>query len=294
MTFQPRIESRIEGITVVGDVRWRAWNGVIADVWDVECAQGAGGNYVSPYPRLFVVLDTVGNGRIDLRTNPFGQHDAELGSSHPISYVPAGLRVWSHVEDIGFLRHLDLHFDMEALGARFAGELDHQTVDTPRLMFRDERVLGLARLLATECMDPNGLGDLYGESLTTALFVALHQIGQKKERKRGSLPGWQLRRSIDYLEDNCLRNVRLEELSALTGLSPSYFCQAFKASTGMPPHQWQMKARIARVKELLLEPDTSLTAVAATAGFSDQAHFTRVFRRFVGTTPAVWRRNRLV
>lgn len=291
MTFHPRMQSRIEGITVVDDLRWRAWNGVIADVWSVECTEGAGGEYVSPDPRLIVVLDKTGDGGIDVGTAP-GRHrgdPSEIGN--PLCYVPAGLRVWSRVENLRFLRHLDLHFDMATLGARFAGELDAHAVETPRLMFSDERVQSLARLIAAECTDPSGLNDLYGDGLTTALLFALLQIGQRKERKRSQLPPRQLRRAVDYIEDNCLRNIRLQELADLTGLSQSYFSHAFKASTGMAPHKWQMRARIARVKSLLGQPGTSLTEVATAAGFADQAHFTRVFKRMVGTTPASWQRG---
>ena len=72
------------------------------------------------------------------------------------------------------------------------------------------------------------------------------------------------------------------------GLSQSYFSAAFKASTGVAPHQWQMKARIERVKARLLQPGASLAHVADATGFADQAHMTRVFKQFVGITPAAW------
>jgi transcriptional regulator GlxA family with amidase domain len=46
------------------------------------------------------------------------------------------------------------------------------------------------------------------------------------------------------------------------------------------------------VKELLIETDMPLTTIAVTTGFSDQAHFSRVFRKNVGVSPSVWQRNR--
>ncbi|MNL82542.1 Transcriptional activator NphR [compost metagenome] len=58
----------------------------------------------------------------------------------------------------------------------------------------------------------------------------------------------------------------------------------------MPPHQWQMKARIDRVKQQLAETDLPLTSVAAETGFADAAHFSRVFRQQVGVSPSAWRR----
>ena len=95
--------------------------------------------------------------------------------------------------------------------------------------------------------------------------------------------------ATSYIEDECARNIRLQELAELVGLSESYFSHAFKASTGLAPHQWHTNARIRRVQTLLKKTDAPLTSVASAAGFSDQAHLTRVFKRAVGTTPAVWR-----
>lgn len=291
MTFLPSMESRIDGISVVSDLQCRSWNGAIADVWQVECAEGAGGEYVSPYPRLFVVLDKDGAGGIDIGASPRNKRPADSKARSPISYVPAGLRLWSRIDDVRSLRHLDLHFDMAALADRFERKRISGKFDTPRLMFEDERIMGIARLIALECATSDTLNDLYGESLLDALLTALLQIGPASSRRRSQMPPWQLRRAKEFIEEHCLRTIRLAELAALTGLSESYFCHAFKASTGMPAHQWQMRARIARVQEMLRRKDVSLTNVAAASGFSDQAHLTRVFRRVVGTTPASWKRN---
>ncbi|HYG88555.1 MAG TPA: AraC family transcriptional regulator [Azospirillum sp.] len=292
MTFHPKMQSTIEGITVLGDLRWRAWNGVIADVWNVECSQIARGEYISQAPRLVVVLDQVGDGDIHVTASPDHDRSRRPVDRQPMSYVPAGLRVWSRVENIQRLKHLDLHFDMAALGSRLPDELDNEVVETPRLKFSDDRLFGLARLIAAECVESGALHDLYGDSLVSALLVALLRVAPKSDRKRGQLPPRQLKRAIEYIEDNCDRNIRLQELADLTGLSQSYFCSAFKASTGMPPHKWQMRARIDRAKILLAKPNMTPAAAAAAAGFSDQAHLTRVFRQVVGTTPAVWQRSR--
>ncbi|HYD67975.1 AraC family transcriptional regulator [Azospirillum sp.] len=277
---------------MIGDLRWRAWTGVIADVWNVACEHGARGEYISQAPRLVVVLDQVGDGGIHVTASPNQGGAVRSIGRQSMSYVPAGVRVWSRVENLRRLTHLDLHFDLTALEARLPDELDRDAVETPRLTFSDERLFGLARLIAAECVEPGGFHDLYGDSLISAMMVGLLRIAPKADRKRGQLPPRQLKRAIDYIEDNCGRNIRLQELAELTGLSQSYFCSAFKASTGMPPHKWQMRARIDRAKALLSRPDTTPAEAAAAAGFADQAHLTRVFRQVVGTTPAAWQRSR--
>ncbi|GAB1583417.1 AraC family transcriptional regulator [Phyllobacterium phragmitis] len=290
MTFHPQMKSKVEGVSIVDGLRWRAWNGVIADVWSVICAEGASGQYVSRAPRLFVVLENDGVGRFEIRQSEHQQAVARSAGPYRMSYIPAGMPIWGQAENTGFLRHLDLHFDIETLSRRFAGELDMQKLLVPRLMFADERIASLAALIAAECLNDDPLHDLYGEGLVLALFADLFKIGQKQERRRSQLSPRQLRRTIDFIEENCLRSIRLRELAELAGLSETYFSHAFKASTGIPPHQWQMQARIRKARELMNRKSVSLTWVAAATGFADQAHFTRVFKRFVGMTPAAWLR----
>jgi AraC-like DNA-binding protein len=289
MTFQPRMTSIRDGISVLGDLKWRAWNGVVADVWNARCSDGARGEYVAPHPRLFIILDKEG-GEFDARLSPNGEKF--VSCQGPASFIPAEIPVWTRCEEIDRLRHLDVHFDPAALSERLLEDVDLDCLATPRLAVSDERILGLARLIAAECESPDARHDLYGDSLTVALLIDVLQLGRRKERKRTPLTSWQLRRVTDFIEDNCTRSIRLQELAELVALSQTYFSHAFKASTGVPPHQWQMSARIRRVQELLLSGDTPLTEVAAETGFSDQAHFTRTFRRIVGETPAAWQRAR--
>ncbi|MGE6784089.1 helix-turn-helix domain-containing protein [Ensifer adhaerens] len=293
MSFQPRMQNKISGFKVIGGLHRRQWNGIIADVWDVECEARAGGHYLSDDPRMFIVLDARGGSRCNVRLSPDGRGSVENTRQQALSYIPAGMEIWADMVDVSHIRHLDLHFNLEILSRRLAEDLDAGRCDTPRLMFHDERFLQLAQLIAAECVNPQPLHDLYGDGLTVALFIDLMKLNRSDARRRSPLASWQLRRAVDYIDENWGRNIRLEELASLAGLSQSHFSHAFKASTGMAPHQWQTNARIERAKQLLLKNESSLTAVAAETGFSDQAHFTRVFRKVVGATPASWKRSRL-
>jgi AraC family transcriptional regulator len=282
--FHPNMTAITEGFAVTSDLKYRSWQGVLADVWEVESHPGAAGEYVSQHPRLFVVLEETSVGSISIDTAPNA-----IGANGPLSFIPAGLRTWSHAPNSTRLRHLDLHFDVSALDRRLSGELDDQRLSTPRLMFDDERLLTLANLLAADCMMPR-THDLYGDSIALALFIELFQVPRAAERKQGQLSARRLRHAVDFIEAHCLRSIKLQELADLVGLSQSYFSSAFKASTGMAPHQWQMKARIEQVKIRLRQPGASLIHIAHSTGFADQAHMTRVFKQFVGVTPAAWLR----
>ncbi|MDE1991143.1 MAG: helix-turn-helix domain-containing protein [Rhizobiaceae bacterium] len=293
MAFQPRMQNKIGGFSVIDGVHRRQWNGIVADVWNVNCAAHAGGYYVASDPRLFILLDSRGPGRSTVRLSPRAKSLVQDRERQKISYIPAGVELWADLVNIDFVRHLDIHFNAETISRRLMEELDPAQLDNPRLFFSDPRLMAIAELIAAECENPEPLHDLYGDGLALSLLISVLNLPRSAPRKRGKLASWQLRRATDFIEENCLRNIRLEELASLTGLSQSHFSHAFKASTGLPPHQWQTQARLERAKQLLLKNNTPLTSVAVETGFSDQAHFTRVFRKNVGATPASWKKSQL-
>jgi len=107
----------------------------------------------------------------------------------------------------------------------------------------------------------------------------------------GGLAPWQLRRAKEMFLADMSERLPLRRVAAACRLSVSHFGSAFKASTGVPPHQWRIKARIERALALLMEATIPLADVAGACGFADQSHFSRVFVRTMGTTPGAWRRK---
>ena len=87
--------------------------------------------------------------------------------------------------------------------------------------------------------------------------------------------------------------VELATLAKLAGLSLSHYSRSFKASTGLAPYQWQLRARIERAKDLLINTNSCLEDIADATGFADAVHFGRKFRKITGATPAAWRMDRL-
>jgi AraC-like DNA-binding protein len=92
-------------------------------------------------------------------------------------------------------------------------------------------------------------------------------------------------RARQFLHENFHREVTLKELSAHVNLSPYYFHRSFCKQLGMPPHAYQVQLRLLHAKTLLRKR-WPLAHVAYAAGFSDQSHLTRLFKRFTGATPA--------
>jgi AraC family transcriptional regulator len=102
---------------------------------------------------------------------------------------------------------------------------------------------------------------------------------------------WQKRRALELLRQNLDGNLRLGDLAKECGLSVTHFARSFKAEFGLSSHQWLIRQRIDRAKELLSSTKLSLIDVAAQSGFGDQAAFTRTFHRIVGASPGRWRRE---
>jgi AraC family transcriptional regulator len=104
-----------------------------------------------------------------------------------------------------------------------------------------------------------------------------------------SLQNWRLKRVLQYVDKNLSAKITLQEMAAVAGLSRMHFAAQFRAATGVRPHEYLLRRRIERAQELLEQAEVTLVDIALTVGFQTQAHFTTVFKRFVGDTPYQWR-----
>lgn len=93
-----------------------------------------------------------------------------------------------------------------------------------------------------------------------------------------------VRLSREYLEEHAEENVTLAALAGRAGLSAFHLCRVFREAVGMTPHAYQIQVRVRRAKSLL-RAGLPITLAAAEAGFYDQAHLNRHFKRLVGVTP---------
>jgi len=92
------------------------------------------------------------------------------------------------------------------------------------------------------------------------------------------------RRVKEFLNAHLSGRILLTDLARTCDLSVRQFTRAFRQTTGIAPHQWLLRQRIEKAKDLLqgVQP---LSTVASACGFADQSHFTRVFTPAVGMTP---------
>ena len=125
---------------------------------------------------------------------------------------------------------------------------------------------------------------------------AVRRKGGRGERvkRTGSADWWRrwpgCRRAEAALRERIDGRIVIAELARECGLSASHFARAFRRSFGVAPHQWLLRQRIARARELLAGTPMPLAEIAIVCGFADQSHMTRVFSQHVGVGPAAWRR----
>jgi AraC-like DNA-binding protein len=106
---------------------------------------------------------------------------------------------------------------------------------------------------------------------------------------RGGLAPRVLRRIREYIDANIDRRISVELLAGLANLSVCYFVRAFKQSMGTTPHDYLIRQRVERTKQLLSGTEMPLSEIALAAGFADQSHFARRFREHVGMSPRDYR-----
>jgi len=96
---------------------------------------------------------------------------------------------------------------------------------------------------------------------------------------------------LEYIENNYFMPLTLDDLAAVVGMNPKYFCRVFRSLTHHSPMDYLNFYRIEQAASLLDSSDLSVTEVGSRCGFSESSYFTKVFKKYKNTTPASYRRN---
>jgi AraC-like DNA-binding protein len=130
--------------------------------------------------------------------------------------------------------------------------------------------------------------------LATALYSQL--IGYlarcySRSRNPDSRALLRLAEAISYLETHFEDPIDLDELASIAHMSKRSFIRAFRAAMGSSPIAYLIQLRINRAADLLRRGDRSITDIAFDVGFSEGNYFTRQFRKLVGVSPRIYRRQ---
>jgi AraC family transcriptional regulator len=261
----------------------RCWDGLQACVY----ARGTGeGLWRSDSHRLVIALTPVDRITVQIDQNPPQTISAGPGT---MALYPAGNVIRTAGADS---RYVQITWE-PGIYHRLAPELAGagEPALEPLVGFHDPLLAQIAHTLAHET--GSSLADrLLVDSLGSALAV---QVARRFMRwspppsaTRG-LSSERLSRVLDFIEANLDEDLPLAALAEVACLSPYHFSRCFKQAVGMGPQRYTQQRRIERAKSLMRRGGQPLAAIAAAVGFADQSHFTAIFRRETGTTPARFR-----
>lgn len=100
-----------------------------------------------------------------------------------------------------------------------------------------------------------------------------------------------VKKSIEFIDLNFMKDIKLCNIASSVHLTPIYFHEKFVKETNLTPHNYLMGKRIAYSKQLLVSSDMGIADIAAECGFSSQAYFTSIFKRYTKMTPMQYRKN---
>ncbi len=190
--------------------------------------------------------------------------------------------------------------------ALFAESFEHhhgrssqsQIVVTDPAMVIDPVIWNLMEMVC-QCDEEGGP---FVPSFIEAISIAIASRMLHLDRKRRSmtiretkepLVKWRLKRVCDYVEANLSKPIHLAELGGVAGLSRMRFAAQFRAATGFSPHEFILRRKVERAKELMSDPTLPLADIASLLGFRSQGHFSQGFKKYAGDSPSRWRYSAL-
>ncbi|ANG96366.1 MULTISPECIES: helix-turn-helix domain-containing protein [Brucella] len=100
-----------------------------------------------------------------------------------------------------------------------------------------------------------------------------------------------LQKTFDYIDENLHRRIVIDKLANTAGVGAAQFARLFKRATNVTLHQYIIRRRVDKARDLLMETQMPIAEIAHECGFADQVHLTRFFGRIIGTSPASFRRR---
>jgi AraC family transcriptional regulator len=204
---------------------------------------------------------------------------------------PPDFEQWTRSADV---EHVIFGISDTALTAACDGVIDALELQ-PRFKLVDARLGPLVAAVNAERVAQFPNGQLFLDSVEQALAVALvkgYAVRRPSLRiYRGGLSPARLRTVREFVHARIEDDLSLEELALSVGLSTAHFAQMFRRSTGESPHQFVLRQRVERAKEMLRAAEARVLDVAVACGFKTQQHFARVFRRMSGASPTEYQQE---
>ena len=242
--------------------------------------------WVEHQPVLAVALRP-GSIEIGLQRSKLKRFTYSAGEMRLTSYH---LEKWYRIDDIHVVTMAISDAALMAAADQTMGEVELRSTDN----LVDARVGALAAAIYAEKSAAFPSGRLFLDSVEQALAAALVTSYAVHDRPvqtyRGGLSPARLRRVKEFVHAKMEDELSLHDLAQSVGLNTAHFSEMFRKSTGETPHQFVLRVRVERAKEMLRSAEMRVLDVAIACGFKTQQHFAHVFRRLSGASPTEYRR----
>ncbi|MGE3868736.1 MAG: helix-turn-helix domain-containing protein [Pseudorhodoplanes sp.] len=208
-----------------------------------------------------------------------------------LSFSPTGMEIsgWSKLDKPASYLTIAIEPTKDSHGA------DLSRIPMMRLL-DDTMLRTMLMQLRSMIIDPSLDMPGYAETLGILLPFEIQRLHRQKESltsTQGGLTPRQFRSVLDYMENRLSQDISIAEIAESVELSRFHFIRAFKKTAGVPPHRYFLARRVERAKELLRNPQMTITEASELAGFGSTTQLTRAFRKIIGVTPSAFRKDAL-
>lgn len=135
-------------------------------------------------------------------------------------------------------------------------------------------------------LQKEALHELSPARICALLTSFLHRNEELLMSDNESKLAHQLKKDIDR---NLHQNISIDDLAKTCHFSKTYLSRVFKQEFHISPHQYLLERKVEKAKILLMNPDIKASEIVALLGFTDESHFSKVFKRLTGVSPKQYR-----
>lgn len=242
---------------------------------------------------LVLILEGSGEWVLEGERRRFGPRD--------LLFIPAFVPHEFRADQGVAVEHIAVHFDFAQGCPAPASQLERRPpycvrfthgleIATQRRLFAGHRIGRALGDAVAALASGHVLGAAQAAAQVTEVLLAL-LAGPEKTRRKAEVSRDALRVQavVRHMTENLAGRVDHAALEQVSGLSPSRLQALFREVTGYPPLDYLRRLRVEEARRLLADSRLSVKEIAARTGFRDTSHFSRVFRRVDGLSPAHFR-----
>lgn len=164
-------------------------------------------------------------------------------------------------------------------------------LDFSRYHFQNNRELATSinRLISISMEDNAAKDALADLSLKFLLLRIIQTQNLAMVQENTRTPELNFAPVMDYIHKNLSEKITIDKLAQVSGMSKTLFFRSFKSFFGITPIEFIVRERVQLAKQLLTDPELTITETCYKAGFNNVNYFIRQFKRLEGMTPRNYR-----